>query len=109
MEIFESFFGTTNPNHIALDDEGQQVPMIEKIECDLHKDAVTDAEVKAKDMRLTIWCTLEEFFNGSTKIVQYTRFSVMGSSAMQIGFGARVSNERVIKEIHVLPGMRDGN
>lgn len=108
MEIFESFFGTTNPFHIALDDEGCQIPMIDKIASDLHKDYVTDAEVKAKDMKISLWCTLNEFFHGSKKTVQYTRFSVTGSSSVQIGFGAKVSNERVIKEIDVMPGMRDG-
>ena len=108
MEIFESFFGTTNPFHIALDEEGKQVPLIEGIESDLHRDYVTDTDVKAKDMTIAIWCTLNEFFYGSTKQVQYTRFSVVGHSVFQIGFGAQVSNDRVIKEISVLPGMRDG-
>ena len=49
MEIFESFFGTENPHHIAIDCEGKQVPMIEKIESDLPKEFVSDKDVKAKD------------------------------------------------------------
>jgi DnaJ-class molecular chaperone len=36
MEIFESFFGTVNPFTIALDEKGQQVTMVQKIESDLH-------------------------------------------------------------------------
>jgi DnaJ-class molecular chaperone len=28
MEIFESFFGTTNPFHIAVDVKGQQIPLV---------------------------------------------------------------------------------
>ena len=108
MEIFESFFGTNNPHHIAIDCDGKQVPMIEKVETDLHRDFVSEKDVKAKDMRLSLWCTLNEFYFGSKKNVQYTRFSVTGSDMFQIGLGAQVSNERVIKQIDVLPGMRDG-
>lgn len=82
--------------------------MMEKVASDLHKDHVSNAEVKAKDMRLSLWCTLNEFYYGSKKTVQYTRFSVTGASLFQIGLGAQVSNERVIKQIDVKPGMRDG-
>ena len=42
FEVFEIFFGTSNPHAIALDQEGKQVKMIERIESDLHKDAVTE-------------------------------------------------------------------
>jgi DnaJ-class molecular chaperone len=54
MEIFESFFGTVNPYHIALDSKGQQIPMISKIESDLHKDFVTDESLKESDLVLNI-------------------------------------------------------
>jgi len=54
MEIFESFFGTVNPFHIALDNSGQQVPMIQKIESDLHKDYVTDESIKEADLVLNV-------------------------------------------------------
>lgn len=73
MEIFESFFGTVNPFHIALDNKGQQVPMIQKIESDLHKDYVTDESIKEADLVLNVQCTLKEFFYGATKRVKYTR------------------------------------
>lgn len=108
MELFESFFGTTNPKNIALDEEGRQISLIEKVESDLHKDYVPDKSVKAKDIKTSLWCTLHEFFHGSKKTIQYTRFSVTGSSLHQIGTGAQVSNERVTKQIDVMPGMRDG-
>lgn len=54
MEIFESFFGTVNPFHIALDANGQQVPLIQKIESDLHKDYVTDASIKEADLVVNV-------------------------------------------------------
>jgi hypothetical protein len=54
MEIFESFFGTANPFHIALDEHGQQVPLIQKIESDLHKDFVTDVSIREADLVLNI-------------------------------------------------------
>jgi DnaJ-class molecular chaperone len=62
--------------------------MMEKVETDLHKEFVSDQEVKAKDMNLSLWCTLNEFYFGSKKNVQYTRFSVVGASSFQIGLGA---------------------
>lgn len=54
MEVFELFFGTVNPFHIALDNKGQQVPMIQKIESDLHKDYVTDESIKEDDLILNV-------------------------------------------------------
>ena len=42
FEVFEIFFGTSNPHAIALDETGKQVKMIEKIESDLHKDAIVE-------------------------------------------------------------------
>lgn len=108
MELFESFFGTTNYKNISLDSEGRQISLIEKVESDLHKDYIPQTSVKAKDITKSLWCTLHEFFHGSKKTVQYERFSVTGSSLHQIGFGAQISNERVTKQIDVMPGMRDG-
>ena len=54
MEIFENFFGTVNPFHIALDRNGQQIPLIEKIESDLHNDFVTENSTKEADLILNI-------------------------------------------------------
>ena len=73
MEIFESFFGTVNPFHIALDNDGQQVPLIQKIESDLHRDYVTAESIKEADLVLNVQCSLKEFFYGATKRVKYTR------------------------------------
>ena len=42
LEMFKIFFGTDNPFTVALDASGKQVKLIEKIEADIHKDAVTE-------------------------------------------------------------------
>jgi hypothetical protein len=62
IEIFESFFGTVNPFHIALDKSGNQIPLIEKIESDIHKDFITEESVRGEDLIVTVVCTLQEFF-----------------------------------------------
>lgn len=77
--MFEIFFGTSNPHAIALDEEGKQVKMIEKIESDLHRDAVTERkDTHAADLKITCTCTLLEFFHGSTKTLSYTRTITQG-------------------------------
>lgn len=110
MEIFESFFGTINPFHIALDDKGQQVPMIQKIESDLHKDYVTDASIKEEDLILNVQCSLKEFFYGATKRIKYTRFN--GSRKDAPGPNETLIAEsncsRVTKDIFIQPGMKEG-
>ena len=75
------------------------IPLIEKVESDLHKDYVPADTVQAKDIKKSLWCTLHEFFYGSKKTIQYTRFEVTGSSLHQIGFGAQVSNSRITRLI----------
>ena len=42
FEVFEYFFGTLNPDVVALDETGKQVKLLEKIESDLHRDAITE-------------------------------------------------------------------
>ena len=109
MEIFESFFGTVNPFHIALDANGQQVPLIQKIESDLHKDYVTDASIKEEDLVLTVQCTLKEFFYGATKRVKYTR--QQGKIVKTHQNESMVDNQnvtRVTLDVFILPGMKEG-
>lgn len=61
--MFEIFFGTDNPFAVALNQDGKQVKLIEKIESDLHKDAVTERSVThTEDLEITCEGTLEEFF-----------------------------------------------
>ncbi len=109
MEIFESFFGTVNPFHIALDANGQQVPLIQKIESDLHKDYVTDASIKEADLVINVQCTLKEFYYGATKRVKYTRQQgrvVKTNQNESVVDNQNVS--RVTLDIFIKPGMKEG-
>ena len=102
MEMFEQFFGATNPEVIALDETGKQVKLLEKIEKDFHKDAVTErSEIYAKDLQIKCSCTLEEFFEGSTKTLHFTRLVLLGD-------GQATEREHVQKEIVIKPGMKAG-
>ena len=74
MEVFETFFGSDNPFIAALDSSGKQVKLVEKIESDFHKDALTArADTHTADLTVDCECTLEEFFFGCQKEVAYTR------------------------------------
>ena len=111
MDVFESFFGTVNPFHIALDSRGQQVPMIQKIESDLHKDYVTDDSVKEADLILNVQCSLKEFFYGATKRVKFTKSITNGGTRAPTPNETVMSDGkmcRVTKDIIIQPGMRDG-
>jgi DnaJ-class molecular chaperone len=72
IEIFENFFGTTNPFHIALDKDGSQITLIDKIESDIHKDYIKEESIAGEDLVVTAFCTLNEFFFGTTKRITYT-------------------------------------
>ena len=74
FEVFETFFGTINPDVVALDQTGKQVKLLEKIESDLHKDAITERkDLYTKDLEITCECTLEEFHEGSIKEVGFVK------------------------------------
>jgi DnaJ-class molecular chaperone len=72
IEIFENFFGTSNPFHIALDKDGSQITLIDKIESDIHKDYIKEESIAGEDLVVTAFCTLNEFFFGTTKRITYT-------------------------------------
>ena len=102
FEVFEIFFGTSNPHAIALDETGKQVKMIERIESDLHKDAVTErVNTHAPDLKIKCSCTLLEFFYGSTKMLSFSRVTTQGDGMTQ-------KRVHVEKEIEVKPGMKPG-
>ena len=102
FEVFEIFFGTSNPHAIALDEEGKQVKMIEKIESDLHRDAVTERkDTHAADLKIKCSCTLLEFFYGSTKRLTFDKTVTQGD-------GKTEAQQQVEKEIEVKPGMQPG-
>ena len=101
--MFEIFFGTSNPHAIALDDTGKQVKMIERIESDLHKDAITERkDTHAVDMQITCTCSLKEFFYGSTKLLSFDKTITQGDGITQ-------ETVHVEKEIEVKPGMKPGH
>ena len=110
MEIFEGFFGTDNPFHIALDARGHQVPMIQKIESDLHRDYVTDDAFKEPDLLLKVQCTLKEFFFGATKRIKFPRQHASNKTTLAQNETALNDQNitRVTRDIFIKPGMRHG-
>ena len=53
--------------------------MINRIESDLHKDAVTQrVDTHAKDLEVKCTCTLKEFFEGCTKTLMFDRTTTQG-------------------------------
>lgn len=102
-EMFEIFFGTNNPFAVALDKDGKQVKLIDKIESDIHRDAVTErSDTHTEDLTVICECTLEEFYHGSQKVLEFTRHSIMGD-----GLTGTVDHQ-ASKLIEVKPGMGDG-
>lgn len=76
--------------------------MIEKIESDLHKDAVTDRrDMHADDLCISCSCTLKEFFYGSTKTLTFAKVVTQGD-------GSTEETVSVEKEVEIQPGMKDG-
>ena len=100
--MFEIFFGTSNPHAIALDETGKQVKMIERIESDLHREAITERkDTHAADITVACTCTLLEFFYGSTKQIKYMRTVTLGDGQTMEQVGASL-------EIEIKPGMKPG-
>ena len=53
--------------------------MIEKIESDLHRDAVTERkDTHAPDLEIKTSCTLKEFFMGCTKKLNFSKTITLG-------------------------------
>ena len=76
--------------------------MIEKIESDLHKDAVIDkSETHAVDLEISCSCTLQEFYYGSSKTLCFERTITQGD-------GKTSETEEISKEIEIKPGMKPG-
>ena len=76
--------------------------MIERIESDLQKDAVTArADTHAADLKVYCSCSLLEFFYGSTKMIKFTKRVTQGD-------GISEADQLVEREIEVKPGMKAG-
>lgn len=76
--------------------------MIERIESDLHKDAITERkDTHADDLCVSCSCTLSEFFYGSTKTLTFSKVTTLGD-------GMTEETVAVEKEIEIKPGMKNG-
>ena len=76
--------------------------MINRIESDLHKEAVTErVDTHAKDLEVDCKCSLKEFFEGCTKTLPIMRTITQGD-------GQTTAQERSEKEIDIKPGMKPG-
>lgn len=74
--------------------------MLEKIESDLHKDAITDrCKIVSADLHVKCECTLEEFFHGSTKEIVYFKERAVAKGSVK---------EEAVREIEIKPGMKAG-
>jgi len=73
--------------------------MIERIESDLHKNYVTAKETQTKDLKITVTCTLKEFYYGATKQVKYTKFEMSETSKLVADKAAKGHSIHVVKEI----------
>jgi DnaJ-class molecular chaperone len=75
--------------------------LFEKIENDIHKDAVTERDLThAVDLCLECECTLEEFYFGSTKTIEIKREVKTGPDSSETVTATR--------EIEIKPGMACG-
>lgn len=80
--------------------------MIERIESDLHRDAVTDrSDIRADDLKVNWTCTLLEFFYGSTKKIAFHRTVRLDDTE---NGSYLMKTEEVLKEIEIKPGMKPG-
>ena len=77
--------------------------MLNKIESDLHKDAVTDrSQTHEVDLNVEVSCTLKEFMTGCSKAFPVYRTLTMGDGKTQ---HTQMDGK---KEIDIKPGMKPG-
>lgn len=66
-DIFEKFFGTSNPFTITLNGKEEHITALEQLQ-----KPVTGILIQ-KDLIVTVDCTLEEFFHGCRKEIFYLK------------------------------------
>ncbi|CDW80823.1 dnaj homolog subfamily b member 13-like [Stylonychia lemnae] len=94
LEIFEKFFGTSNPFTIALDDNGNTLSLVEQFQQKYQRLFFK----KFQELRVNVECTLEEFFFGCKKEILFERIQLMADE--------RSEKVQVIsREIEIKPGM----
>ena len=98
FEIFEKFFGSTNPFTVALDDSQMQIGALQAKAAHFF-DAFYETY---SNLTVTCKCTLEEFYYGCQKKVAFQRMVLMGD-------GKRQKMATDTKLINIKPGMGSGS
>ncbi len=78
--------------------------MIEKVESDIHKDFIKSESVQGEDLVITVMCSLQELFQGSTKRITYSKIVDTSTSITD----AKSDKQRMKMDVYVKPGMKDG-
>ena len=78
--------------------------MIEKVESDIHKDFIKPESVQGEDLVITVLCSLQELFQGSTKRITYSRIVDTSTSITE----TKSDKQRMKMDVYVKPGMKDG-
>ena len=81
FEIFEKVFGTTNPFADRLEDDGKD--QFGSMFGDSYGALNSVIHPAPKDIKLTITCTLTEFYNGCLKKITYNRLGLMHDGRTQ--------------------------
>ena len=81
FEIFEKFFGTSNPFTVSLDEYGKQVSSMQLKQGNTLMDAFYK---RFTDLTINVKCTLEELYYGCYKTVHYERLRLQGDSERQV-------------------------
>ena len=97
-EIFEKFFGTLNPFTVSLDEYGKQVGALQGQSLSF-MDAM---RVRFSNLTVTCKCTLEEFYFGCQKEINFERIMLEGDGKRQkMTVGTKILN--------IKPGMGPGS
>lgn len=98
FEIFEKFFGVTNPYAVALDEHSQ---VIGALEAKKQLSMMEAVQKRFANLTVNVSCTLEEFYYGCQKNISFEKLVVMDDEVRQ-------KMVVVSKDIHVKPGMYSG-
>jgi DnaJ family protein B protein 13 len=109
FEIFEKVFGTTNPFADRLEDDGKD--QFGSMFGDSFGALNSVIHPAPKDIKLTITCTLTEFYNGCLKKISYNRLGLMhdGRTQREIPVDIEVEVKPGFSEKTVLTFANKGN
>lgn len=94
FEIFEKFFGTSNPFTIDLDEHGRQIGSLTSKEGTSMMDAFYK---RFSNLTLTVKCTIEEFYYGCQKKIHFERLNLTEGGKQEMIVDTKL--------IHIKPGM----